>query len=104
LVKNKDILASLGSRKKEGQLLVGFALETTDELNHAMGKMKAKNADMIVLNSLKDSGAGFGHDTNKVTLLDTNGGKQELPLQSKQDTADAIVNHILILRHAEKAI
>jgi phosphopantothenoylcysteine decarboxylase/phosphopantothenate--cysteine ligase len=59
---------------------------------------------MIVLNSLKDSGAGFGHDTNKVTLLDTNGGKQELPLQSKQDTADAIVNHILKIRHAEKAI
>jgi len=104
LVKNKDILATLGGLKKDGQLLVGFALETTDELNHALGKMKAKNADMIVLNSLKDSGAGFGHDTNKVTLLDTHGGKKELPLQSKQDVADAIVNHILKLRHAEKAI
>lgn len=104
LVKNKDILATLGGLKKDGQLLVGFALETTDELNHAMGKLKAKNADMIVLNSLKDSGAGFGHDTNKVTLLDTNGGHKELPLQSKQDVANTIVNHIVKLRHAEKAI
>ncbi len=104
LVKNKDILATLGSTKKEGQILVGFALETNDELNYASGKMKAKNADMIVLNSLNDNGAGFGHDTNKVTLLDNTGFQQQLPLQSKQDVANAIVTHILQLRHAEKTV
>jgi phosphopantothenoylcysteine decarboxylase/phosphopantothenate--cysteine ligase len=104
LTKNKDILATLGGLKKEGQLLVGFALETYDELTHAMGKLTAKNADMIVLNSLNDKGAGFGHDTNKVTLLDKSGATKELPLQSKYDVADAIVNHILKLQHAEKTV
>lgn len=104
LVKNKDILATLGGMKKEGQTLVGFALETKDELNYALGKMKAKNADMIVLNSLNDKGAGFGHDTNKVTLLDNTGTQQQLPLQSKQEVANAIVTHILKLRHAEKTV
>ncbi|MBS1771660.1 MAG: bifunctional phosphopantothenoylcysteine decarboxylase/phosphopantothenate--cysteine ligase CoaBC [Bacteroidetes bacterium] len=104
LVKNKDILATLGGLKQAGQLLVGFALETNDELNHALGKMKAKNADMIVLNSLKDTGAGFGHDTNKVTLLDSTGDKKDLPLQSKQKVAEVIVKHILKLRNAEKTI
>lgn len=102
LVKNKDILATLGSMKNSHQTLVGFALETQDEIKHALGKMKTKNADMIVLNSLNDAGAGFGHDTNKVTLLDTYGGVSELPLQSKQDVAKAIVNHIVQLRDAEK--
>lgn len=102
LVKNKDILATLGTMKNNQQTLVGFALETHDEVKHALGKMKAKNADMIVLNSLNDAGAGFGHDTNKVTLLDTTGVVSELPLQSKQDVAQAIVNHIVQLRHAEK--
>lgn len=104
LVKNKDILATLGSVKKAGQLLVGFALETTNELHHAMDKMNRKNADMIVLNSLKDAGAGFGHDTNKVTLIDKQGTQQELPLLSKQAVADAIVNRITELIHAEKAV
>lgn len=104
LVKNKDILATLGSVKKANQLLVGFALETTNELQHAMDKMNRKNADMIVLNSLKDAGAGFGHDTNKVTLIDKQGTQQELPLQSKQAVADAIVTRITELIHAEKAV
>ena len=104
LIKNKDILATLGSTKKAGQLLVGFALETTNELHHAMDTMNRKNADMIVLNSLKDAGAGFGHDTNKVTLIDKQGTQQELPLQSKQAVADAIVNRITELIHAEKAV
>lgn len=104
LAKNKDILASLGAIKKSGQVLVGFALETTNELEHATGKMKAKNADMIVLNSLKDEGAGFGHDTNKITLLDNTGGNVSLPLQTKKQAAEAIVNHMMELRHAEKTV
>lgn len=104
LVKNKDILATLGASKQPEQVLVGFALETTNELSHALDKMNRKNADMIVLNSLKDVGAGFGHDTNKVTLIDRTGTKTELPLQSKQAVAEAIVNHISELRNAEKAV
>ena len=74
LTKNKDILASLGAAKKK-QLLIGFALETNDELTNAKGKLEAKNADMIVLNSLNDEGAGFGHDTNKITLISRNSEK-----------------------------
>lgn len=104
LVKNKDILATLGASKQPEQVLVGFALETTNELSHALDKMNRKNADMIVLNSLKDVGAGFGHDTNKVTLIDRTGTKTELPLQSKQAVAEAIVNHISELRNADKAV
>ena len=81
--------------KKNGQVVVGFALETTNEEENALKKLKAKNADMIVLNSLKDQGAGFGHDTNKITLLAVNGDKKEFPLQTKQEVAKAIVNYIL---------
>ncbi|WP_276131819.1 bifunctional phosphopantothenoylcysteine decarboxylase/phosphopantothenate--cysteine ligase CoaBC [Polluticoccus soli] len=103
LTKNKDILASLGGSKKAGQVLVGFALETTNELENAKGKLDAKNADMIVLNSLKDEGAGFGHDTNKITLVSRN-NQQALPLQSKQEAAAAIVNYIVELQHAEKTV
>ncbi|HTN47450.1 MAG TPA: bifunctional phosphopantothenoylcysteine decarboxylase/phosphopantothenate--cysteine ligase CoaBC [Flavipsychrobacter sp.] len=101
LVKNKDILATLGSMKTTGQVLVGFALETTNEEENALKKLKAKNADVIVLNSLKDEGAGFGHDTNKITLLEANGHKSVYPLQTKQQAAETIVNHILDLIHVE---
>lgn len=101
LAKTKDILASLGKIKQAGQLLIGFALETANELDNAKKKLQAKNADMIVLNSLRDEGAGFGHDTNKITLIDA-AGEKSLPLQSKGEAAEAIVNHILELRHAEK--
>ncbi|MBS1687394.1 MAG: bifunctional phosphopantothenoylcysteine decarboxylase/phosphopantothenate--cysteine ligase CoaBC [Bacteroidetes bacterium] len=101
LAKTTDILASLGKIKQAGQLLIGFALETTNELDNAKKKLQAKNADMIVLNSLRDEGAGFGHDTNKITLIDA-AGEKSLPLQSKGEAAEAIVNHILELRHAEK--
>lgn len=104
LTKTQDILASLGAIKKPGQLLVGFALETNNEMAHAFSKLKNKNADLIVLNSLKDEGAGFGHDTNKVTLIDNSGEHLTLPLQSKQDVAAAIVSHILEIRHAEKTV
>lgn len=94
LEKNKDILAHLGQIKTEGQILVGFALETENEMANAQQKLKKKNADYIVLNSLQDAGAGFGGDTNKVTILGQNGDAVELPLMSKSETAAAIVNTI----------
>jgi phosphopantothenoylcysteine decarboxylase / phosphopantothenate---cysteine ligase len=102
LTKTRDILAELGKQKKENQLLVGFALETNNEHANALKKLKEKNADFIVLNSLKDEGAGFGHDTNKVTIIDTTGDHITLPLQSKTEIAIAIVNHILESRNVEK--
>jgi phosphopantothenoylcysteine decarboxylase/phosphopantothenate--cysteine ligase len=95
LVKNPDILASLGAVKQSAQTLVGFALETDDELPNARKKLEAKNADFIILNSLKDQGAGFGFDTNKVTVLGKDGSTKELPLQSKKEIAKSIVNCIL---------
>ncbi len=99
LAKTEDTLKALGKIKTAKQTLVGFALETTNELENGRKKLKDKNADMIVLNSLRDEGAGFGHDTNKITLLTKDGGAEALPLQSKKEAATAIVNHILKLRH-----
>jgi phosphopantothenoylcysteine decarboxylase/phosphopantothenate--cysteine ligase len=99
-VKTKDILAGLGKIKQPGQTLIGFALETNNELAYAAKKLTEKNADMIVMNSLKDKGAGFGHDTNKITLLKPGKEPVSLPLQSKADAAAAIVDHILELRCA----
>lgn len=93
LVKNPDILATLG-QKKTKQVIVGFALETNNELEHAQAKLVKKNADFIVLNSLNDKGAGFGTDTNKVTIISTNKPPYELPLQSKADVAREIINYI----------
>ena len=93
--RTKDILASLGQLKREGQLLVGFALETENEEANATGKFKAKQADLMVLNSLKDAGAGFGHATNQVTVFDRNGGKELLSLRSKDDIATALVDIII---------
>lgn len=94
LKKTKDILADLGRRKKKGQLLIGFALETTNELENAKEKLKKKNLDLIVLNSLRDAGAGFGTDTNKVTLLRTGNAPLSLPLKSKAEVAKDIVENI----------
>ena len=90
---NPDIAASLGAIKRPGQRMVGFALETNDEFSNAQDKLKRKNLDFIVLNSLRDEGAGFGYDTNKVTLIDSK-GSQELPLQSKKDVAKAIISKL----------
>ena len=90
----EDILAWMGDNKRKDQLLVGFALETTDEVAHAQGKLERKNLDLIVLNSLKDEGAGFGHDTNRVTLIGRDKKTAELPLMSKADTARHILDHI----------
>ena len=90
-----DIAATLGKMKQPHQTLVGFALETHDEQANAERKLQAKNLDMIVLNSLQDKGAGFGVDTNKVTLLYANGTKKDLPLLMKQEVADAIIEQII---------
>lgn len=103
LSKTKDILATLGSEKKNNQILIGFALETNNEEEHARGKLERKNADLIVLNSLQDTGAGFAHDTNKVTLIGKNDYKKALPLQSKTDVAKAIVQYVIDKYGAEKA-
>uniref|UniRef100_UPI00265F8356 bifunctional phosphopantothenoylcysteine decarboxylase/phosphopantothenate--cysteine ligase CoaBC n=1 Tax=uncultured Parabacteroides sp. TaxID=512312 RepID=UPI00265F8356 len=97
LVPNKDIAASLGAIKREGQILVGFALETNDETAHAEGKLKRKNLDFIVLNSLRDAGAGFRCDTNKITIIDKEGEATAYPLKSKQGVAVDIINKLATL-------
>lgn len=95
LVKTHDIAAELGKQKKSGQFTVGFALETENEVQNAMKKIKAKNFDLIVLNSLKDEGAGFGHDTNKIKLIDKKSEVFEFPLKNKKEVASDIVNAIV---------
>ena len=100
LTKTKDILNSLGEKKKANQLLVGFALETNNEKEYALNKLQKKNADMIVLNSLNDAGAGFGHDTNKITIFDKQGNEYKFDTKSKKEVAKDIVNTIIKLLHA----
>lgn len=90
-----DILKTLAARKKPGQLFVGFALETDNEEANAMHKLESKNADMIVLNSLQDEGAGFQVSTNKVTIFFRERPPMALPLLSKKETAEHIVNEIM---------
>jgi len=97
LKKTTDILATLGARKKDGQIIVGFALETNDELDHAKDKLARKNLDLIVLNSMRDKGAGFATDTNKVTVISRNGEIKEFSLKSKEEVAKDICQ--LILTH-----
>ncbi len=105
LTKTPDILATLGSMKQDTQILAGFALETDGELEYARRKLKEKNADLIVLNSLRDEGAGFGFDTNKVTVLGRTGTVQAYPLLGKQEVAEIIVKHILELQqHVQEAL
>lgn len=87
----RDIAAALGSRKRTDQFLVGFALETHDEEAHAREKMQRKNFDFIVLNSLADAKAGFGYDTNKITILKASGEKLAFPLKPKTEVAADIV-------------
>jgi phosphopantothenoylcysteine decarboxylase/phosphopantothenate--cysteine ligase len=100
LVKTKDILKSLGDQKKNGQILVGFALETTNEKENALKKLEGKNADLIVLNSLNDEGAGFGYDTNKITIFEKNGQQLDFERKPKQQVAKDIVDRIVNLLHA----
>lgn len=100
LVKTKDILKSLGEKKKTNQVLIGFALETQNEEMNALEKLKKKNADMIVLNSLNDPNAGFGHDTNKITIFDKSGKKFDFNTKSKTSVAKDIVDTIISLYYA----
>lgn len=98
LVKNPDIAATLGHEKKKDQILVGFALETDHELENAFDKLGRKNLDMIVLNSMRDSGAGFGVDTNKVTILTSDNRRLEFSLKPKTEVANDILDTILTLK------
>jgi len=100
LTKTKDILKSLAEVKRKNQFLVGFALETTNEKAYALGKLKAKNADMMVLNSLKDKGAGFGINTNKITIFDKAENEYHFETKSKVNVATDIVNTIIKLNNA----
>ncbi|MGQ8336851.1 bifunctional phosphopantothenoylcysteine decarboxylase/phosphopantothenate--cysteine ligase CoaBC [Sunxiuqinia sp. A32] len=90
-----DIAACLGTMKKEGQLLVGFALETQNEMNNAVAKLQKKNLDFIVLNSLQDKGAGFGVDTNKITILSKDNKAQKFELKQKTEVAADLVGKIV---------
>jgi phosphopantothenoylcysteine decarboxylase/phosphopantothenate--cysteine ligase len=99
LVKNRDILYSFGQEKKS-QFLVGFALETENELENAKSKLKRKNLDAIVLNSMNDKGAGFGGATNKISFIDTNLEIQTFELKTKAAVAKDILNEIIKRRHA----
>ncbi|QIK58883.1 bifunctional phosphopantothenoylcysteine decarboxylase/phosphopantothenate--cysteine ligase CoaBC [Dysgonomonas sp. HDW5A] len=95
LIPNKDIAASLGKAKKEGQTLIGFALETNNEEQNALYKITKKNLDYIVLNSLNDNGAGFQHDTNKIAILNKNGLRTNFELKNKKEVAKDIINYTL---------
>lgn len=101
LEKTHDILRTLGNNKGTDQLLVGFSLETNNEKEYALKKLHEKNLDMVVLNSLNDEGAGFDHDTNKVTLFDRNGRETAIPLKSKQEVAKNIVSAIIELQNGK---
>jgi phosphopantothenoylcysteine decarboxylase/phosphopantothenate--cysteine ligase len=90
-----DIAATLGKSKQASQILVGFALETSNEVKNASGKLLSKNLDLVVLNSLKDKGAGFEHDTNKITLIDKNNNINKFELKSKDEVARDILDKIV---------
>lgn len=100
LEKTKDILKAMGEQKKSNQVLVGFALETNNEKEYALKKLSSKKADMIVLNSLNDPGAGFGHDSNKIVIFDRNGQEYSFDSKLKTDVATDIINSIIKFSHA----
>lgn len=99
LKKTKDILSEAGKKKSSKQTLVGFALETNDEKQNALDKLKRKNADLIVLNSMNDKGAGFGVETNRITIFDKNRKEYEFPTKTKKEVAEDIVNTIIQFRN-----
>jgi phosphopantothenoylcysteine decarboxylase/phosphopantothenate--cysteine ligase len=100
LMKTKDILKTLGEKKKTGQVLVGFALETNNEKENALDKLKKKKADMIVLNSLRDAGAGFGSDNNKITIFEKGGQEFDFEIKTKEEVAKDIVDTLIRLYYA----
>ena len=104
MVKNVDIAYELGKLKKANQLIVGFALETNDEITHAIGKLRKKNFDMVVLNSMNDAHATFGHDTNKITILKRDLVQKEFRLKKKSAVADDIVNEVTSMLLAQQAL
>lgn len=99
LEKTKDILRTLGATRTDKQVLVGFSLETNNEKEYALKKLREKHLDLVVMNSLNDKGAGFNHDTNKVTLFDKKGDARDLPLKSKLEVAQDIVTAIVDIVH-----
>jgi phosphopantothenoylcysteine decarboxylase / phosphopantothenate---cysteine ligase len=101
LKKTKDILKTLGKQKKSGQLLIGFALENSNERESALGKLESKHADMIVLNSLNDEGAGFGYDTNKITIFEKDGNEISYIRKPKQQVARDIVDRIVNMLYVQ---
>jgi phosphopantothenoylcysteine decarboxylase / phosphopantothenate---cysteine ligase len=100
LTKTPDILKNLGKKKRKDQVLVGFALETNNEKEYALEKLSSKNADLVVLNSLNDAGAGFGHDTNKITIFGKGGEEFRFETKSKKEVAKDIVDIIIRLYYA----
>lgn len=94
MVKNTDIACEFGKIKNSRQVSVGFALETNDELTHAVGKLNKKNFDMVVLNSMNDANATFGYDTNKITLVRKDKSRVEFPLKAKKEVAADIVAEV----------
>lgn len=101
LEETADIAKALGQSKRPDQKLIGFALETQHEIENALHKMERKNLDAIVLNSLRDKGAGFGVDTNRVTIIRADGNSLELPLLSKAEAANEIIRYSFLLEEAE---
>lgn len=99
LVKTVDIAAALGKMKKDGQMNIGFALETENLIDNAKKKLESKNLDFIVLNSPKDEGSAFGHDTNKISIIDRKGNAEHFGLKSKKEAAVDILNKICSLLH-----
>jgi len=91
----RDIAETLGKTKSSSQIIVGFALETDNELDNAKAKLSGKNLDLIVLNSLKEEGAGFGHDTNKITIIDRNNNIDKFELKSKDEAAKDILDKVV---------
>ena len=98
LIPNKDILLEISKTKSLYQTLVGFALESDNERNNAISKLTTKNLDLVVLNSLNDKDAGFGIDTNKITLIDSDRNIEEFDSKSKYDVAKDIFNKILKIK------
>ncbi|MFM8489776.1 MAG: phosphopantothenoylcysteine decarboxylase, partial [Bacteroidota bacterium] len=98
-----DIAAALGKQKAHHQIMVGFALETDNEESNATAKLKKKNLDLIILNSMRDPGAGFGYDTNKVSIISSNGDAVSYDLKHKKSVATDIVNQIIHLANLKRS-